>query len=211
MPLVNTLNWRYATKKFNNTKEVPEEQITNLLKGMNLAPSSLGLQPYEFIVVNDPHLQEKLREHSYDQSQVTDASHVIVIAAKKKVTKEYIHQYMARTAELRDVSIESLDGFKDMITGFVDGKTDDEIFDWTQKQCYIVLGVLMSLCADMHIDSCPMEGFNPEKYNEILELNEKNLHATLVIPVGYRAEDDEYADMIKTRHHLDEITSLHYK
>lgn len=211
MALVNTMNWRYATKKFDNQKELSEEHITDLLKGMNLAPSSLGLQPYEFIVVNDPKLQQQLREHSYNQSQISDASHVIVIAAKTKITNDYIDEYMSRTADIRGVSIENLDGFKSMITNFVDGKTDQELFTWSQKQCYIVLGTLMALCADMHIDSCPMEGFNPEKYNEILKLDEKDLYATLVIPVGYRSPNDEYADMKKSRHHLDEITSLYYK
>jgi len=210
MSLVNTLNWRYAVKKFNSEKKVSEEHITDLLKAMNLAPSSLGVQPYEFVVISNNQIQQQLLEHSYNQSQIVDASHVIVIAARKDLSQKYINDFITRTAEIRKIPTENLDGYKKMITGFAEGKSPQEIFAWAQKQCYIVLGVLMSACADMHIDSCPMEGFNPEKYNEIMGLNEQNLHATLVIPVGYRADDDEFADLKKTRHHLDEITTLHY-
>lgn len=210
MALVNTMNWRYATKKFDTEKKLNEEQITDLLKGMNLAPSSLGLQPFEFIVINDKNLQNTLREHSYDQAQVSDASHVIVIAAKKTITQTYIDDYIERTANIRNKDISELDGLRHMVNNFVSGKSDDEIFNWSQKQSYLVVGVLMALCADMHIDACPMEGFNPEKYNEILELNKRNLHATVIIPVGFRSIDDEFADKKKSRHHLDEIITLHY-
>jgi nitroreductase len=210
MSLVNILNWRYAVKKFNSEKSISEEQVTDILKGMNLAPSSLGIQPYEFIVVNNKDLQKTLQEHSYNQSQVGDASHVIVIAARKDISQHYIDDFISRTATIRKITTEDLEGYKKMIMGFVKGKDEQEILQWSQKQSYLVLGVLMALCADMHIDSCPMEGFNPEKYNELLGLNEKNLHATLLIPIGYRAEDDEYAKLKKTRHHLDEITTLHY-
>jgi nitroreductase len=210
MSLVNTLNWRYAVKKFNSEKSISEEQVTDLLKGMNLAPSSFGIQPYEFIVVSDKKIKQELLEHSYNQSQVVDASHLIVIAARKDISQEYVDDFITRTAETRTIPTENLDGYKKTIMGFVEGKDSQEILQWTQKQCYTVLGVLMSLCADMHIDSCPMEGFNPEKYNEILGLNKKNLHTTLIIPIGYRASDDEYADFKKIRHHLDEITTLHY-
>lgn len=210
MSLVNTLNWRYATKKFNPEKKIPEEQITDLLKGMNLAPSSLGLQPYEFIVIHDQEVQEKLLEHSYSQSQVTDASHVIIISAKTEVSGTYVNDFISRTAKIRKIPTEELDGYKGMINGFLSSKTPTELSIWSQKQCYTVLGVMMSLCADMKIDSCPMEGFVPEKYNEILGLDKKGLHATLVIPVGYRSEDDEYASLKKTRHSLDEIVHLDY-
>jgi len=210
MSLVNTLNWRYAVKKFNSEKSISEEQVTDLLKGMNLAPSSFGIQPYEFIVVSDKKIKQELLEHSYNQSQVVDASHLIVIAARKDISQEYVDDFITWTAETRTIPTENLDGYKKTIMGFVEGKDSQEILQWTQKQCYTVLGVLMSLCADMHIDSCPMEGFNPEKYNEILGLNKKNLHTTLIIPIGYRAGDDEYADFKKIRHHLDEITTLHY-
>ena len=210
MSLLNTLNWRYAVKKFNSEKKVSEEHITDLLKGMNLAPSSLGIQPYEFIVISDDNIKQKLLEHSYNQSQIIDSSHLIVIAARKDISETYVDDFITRTADIRTIPVVDLDGYKKMIMGFVERKDSREILRWTQKQCYIVLGVLMSLCADMHIDSCPMEGFNPEKYNEILDLDGKNLHATVIIPVGYRADDDEYADLKKTRHHLDEITTLHY-
>ncbi|MCI5051387.1 MAG: NAD(P)H-dependent oxidoreductase [Candidatus Pacebacteria bacterium] len=210
MALINHLKWRYATKQFDSSKKLDEENITELLKGMNLAPSSMGLQPFEFIVVQNEELRKQLREHSYNQPQITDASHLMVIAAKTTISKKYVEDFISRTAQLRGVSIESLQGYQDMIMGFLDGKTDDEIFTWNQKQCYIVLGILLSLCAEMKIDACPMEGFIPEKYNEILELHEDNLHATVIVALGYRSENDDYADLEKTRHHLDEITSLRY-
>lgn len=210
MSLLNTLHWRYATKKFNTEKKLTEDQITDILKGMNLAPSSLGLQPYEFIVIHDKKIQHLLADHSYGQQQITQASHIIVIAAKKEITSSYVESYLNHIAKIRKVSLESLDDYKNMILGFLEGKSHEEQLIWAQKQSYIVVGILMALCTDMHIDSCPMEGFIPEKYNEILGLSEMGLTATVVIPVGYRADDDEYASHKKVRKTLEDIVHLDY-
>jgi nitroreductase/dihydropteridine reductase len=210
MSLLNILNWRYAVKKFDSSKTIPEEKITELLKGMNLAPSSYGLQPYEFIVVNNKGIQEKLFEHSYGQEKIKQASHIIVIAAKKKITKEYIDDYINRTAEIRKQSVEELKGFRQAMIDSMEKLSPQEQLLWAQKQSYIVLGILMSLCADMHIDSCPMEGFIPGKYNEILDLDSQDLHATVVITIGERAKDDEYQFAKKVRHSLDAIVDLRY-
>ncbi len=210
MALVNTLHWRYATKQFDSGKRIDESIITDLLKGMNLAPSSYGLQPYEFVVISNKDLQEELMQASYGQVQIRDASHVIVLCAKTNITPEYIDQYVQHIAKIRSISVEDLREYRDMMIDAISQKTDAEVGVWARNQCYLVLGVLMSLCTDMHIDSCPMEGFISEKYNQILNLEEKGLHATLVIPIGYRSSEDAMQHMKKVRRELDHMTHLYY-
>ncbi|MFT7328247.1 MAG: nitroreductase [Crocinitomicaceae bacterium] len=210
MTILHKLEWRYATKKFDSEKQVSEENITELLKAMNLTASSYGLQPYEFIVIKNQELQNTLMSASYDQSQVGDASHVIVIAAKTKMTESYIEEYIAYMAELREKNIEELKGYRDMMVNTINSMTDKEYSTWAQKQCYAVLGTLLLAAADLKIDACPMEGFDNKKYNELLDLDSKNLHATLVIPVGYRSVDDDTQHDAKVRRPLTEIAKLEY-
>lgn len=210
MSLLHKLNWRYATKKMDPEKEVQESDVTELLNAMNLTASSYGLQPYEFIVIKNQELQNTLKAASYDQTQVADASHVIVIAAKTEVSVEYIESYISHMAELRKVSIEDLKGYRDMMVDTMKGMSDDERNQWAQKQCYGVMGTLLLAAADLKIDACPMEGFDNQKYNEILELDKKNLHATIVIPIGYRSSEDETQHAAKVRRPLEDIVNLEY-
>lgn len=210
MSLINTLHWRYSTKKFDPTKKIPEDQVTDLLKGINLGPSSYGLQPYELIVIHNKELQHNLVEHSFNQQQVADASHVVVIAARKNITKKYIKDYISDLAQLRKQSIDDLAGFQQMMLDTVGAWSADKQLLWAKNQSYIALGVMMSLCADMHIDSCPMEGFVSSQYNEILGLGEQGLEATLVIPIGYRSADDQMQNVKKYRKELGELVQLRY-
>lgn len=210
MSILHKLEWRYATKKFDSNKEVSESDITNILKATNLSASSSGLQPYSLIVIHNEEIKKQLREHSYNQPQITDASHIMVFAAKTEVSEEYISEYIERTEQIRNLTVGDLDGFKQNIIARVAHKSKQEISHWTQKQAYIALGTLLLAAADLKIDVCPMEGFIPEKYNEILGLNEQNLHACVIAAVGYRAHDDKLAYAKKSRKALDELVQLKY-
>ncbi|MFT6361135.1 MAG: nitroreductase/dihydropteridine reductase [Candidatus Paceibacteria bacterium] len=210
MSLLHKLEWRYATKKFDSEKKVPEEEVTELLKAMNLTASSYGLQPFEFVVVKNQDIQDQLLPVSWNQSQLSDASHVIVIAAKTNMTADYIQDYIQRIADVRKVNLEDLEGYKQMMIGGPGTWSEDQVILWSQKQCYTVLGTLLLAAADLKIDACPMEGFQPDAYDEILGLKEQGLHATLVIPIGYRSAEDSTQHDAKSRRHLDDIIELRY-
>ena len=209
--MLHRLDWRYATKEFDPEKVLEEEVVTELLKVMNLSASSYGLQPYEFIVIKNKDLQEKLVEVSFGQRQVVDASHLIVIAAKTEVDDAYIDAYIANIAKIREQKIQELEGYSQMMKGAVGSKPQSEQLIWAQKQCYIALGSLLIAAADAKIDACPMEGFDPEAYNEILGLDKEGLHATLVVPLGYRAITDGYQHLAKVRKPLGDMVQLKYK
>ena len=210
MSLEHKLQWRYATKKFDPTKKVSEEEVTELLKAMNLSASSYGLQPFEFIVIHDQSLQDSLMPVSYNQPQVRDASHIIVIAAKINIDESYIDQYINRIATIRSQDKNDLEEYKKMMLNTIGSRPPQEQLAWSQRQCYIVLGTLLLAAADMKIDACPMEGFEPDAYDDLLGLKEKGLHTTVIIPIGYRAHDDEYQHVQKSRRDLDEIVELRY-
>lgn len=209
--MLHKLQWRYATKQFDTEKKVSEEDVTTLLDAMNLAASSYGLQPYEFVVVKNQALQKQLQAVSFNQAQVADASHLIVICAKTEVTPEYIDSYIKRIAEVREVEIDSLGGYADMMKQSIGSQDPDAQLTWAQKQCYTVLGTLLLACADLKIDACPMEGFIPASYNELLGLSAQGLHATIVIPIGYRDVHDSYQHVKKVRRSLADMVHLQYE
>lgn len=210
MSLLHKLTWRYATKEYNPEAVLEEEQVTEIMKAANLAPSSYGLQPYEFFVIKDKELQAKLKEVSYGQSQVLDASHLIVIAAKKEVSDEFIDAYTKRTAELRNQPHDELKGYGDMMKKTIKNMDKASLLSWTKRQAYIPLGVLLTACADLKIDASPMEGFESEKYNELLELNERKLDATVIVALGKRSHTDSYQHAAKVRRELSDIVHLKY-
>lgn len=193
------LNWRYATKKFDANKKISQEDLNNLLESIQLTASSYGLQPYEVIVVKDPEVRKKLKAAAWDQTQVTEASHLIVLANFKSVSEQYVNTYLDNIAETRNMSREDLKGMEDMIkntTLQLDPKVQEA---WAAKQAYIVLGNLLSAAASYKIDACPMEGFDAEKFDEILGLKDRNLTSAVIAPIGYRSEDDEYQHLAKVR------------
>lgn len=193
------LNWRYATKKFNAEKEISQEDLNDLLESIQLTASSYGLQPYEVIVVKDQETREKLKAAAWDQTQVTDASHLLVFANFKSVSEEYVDTYLDNIAETRNMTREDLKGMEDMIKNTTLQLSPEVQEAWAAKQAYIALGNLLSAAANYKIDACPMEGFEAEKFDEILGLKEKNLTAAVIAPIGYRSEDDQYQDQAKVR------------
>jgi len=197
--IIDALNWRYATKKFDTTKKLNQDDMDILLEALRLSPSSFGLQPWKFIQVKNPETRMQLQENSRGQPQVTEASDLLVIAVKTNVQESDVDEYLQSIVDTQGVSIDNLDGLKNMLIGTIGARTPEQLKGWNQKQAYIAMGVLLTVCASMKIDACPMEGFDPVKYDEMLGLDKLWLTATLVIPVGYRSEDDKYANAPKVR------------
>lgn len=200
--VLEALNWRYATKGFDASKKIPADTWSALEQSLVLAPSSFGLEPWKFFVVDDAAVRAKLLEASWKQSQVVDASHLVVLAIKTGLNEADVDRSMARTSEVRNVPVESLEGFSNVIKGFMKNVPDVNV--WSAKQTYIALGQLMVSAALMGIDTCPIEGFVPAQYDEILGLPAMGYHAVVVCAVGYRLDDDKYAHLAKVRFPLEE-------
>lgn len=199
MELLQSLRWRYATKKFDPTRTVAEDQVTELLEATNLSATSYGLQPFKLVVIKNQEIQDRLIASSYGQRQVADASHVIVIAARTDVDAAYISQYVDYIESERNLDAGAMDDYKNVMIKTITGKTDEYRQQWAEKQGYIALATLLTACATMEIDACPMEGFIPSEYNEILGFDQLNLSATLVVPIGFRADDDSAQHQKKVR------------
>jgi nitroreductase len=205
MSLVDKLNWRYATKKFDPSKKLSKEQLEELLKAVQLSPSSAGLQSYKVIVVEDADIREKLREAAHGQSQLTDASQVIIFASETNLDEAYVKHYIDFVAEKRNIERENLTGYEQMLMGNVNRLTEDQRIAWSNKQTYIALGVLLTAAAEMGIDACPMEGFSAAKFDELLGLEEKHLTTAVIAAIGFRAEDDMYSKLAKVRKPEEEL------
>jgi nitroreductase/dihydropteridine reductase len=204
MNLVESLKWRYACKEFDATKKISSSDFELVLEGLVLTASSYGTQPWEFIVVENPNLREELIGASYNQAQVRDASHLIVLCRPSVIDEAFMDAYIQNICDVRDQKPEELEGFKKMLM-FVANRDDEAKANWAKNQIYIALGNLMSICADMKIDSCPMEGFVPSKVDKILGLEAMGLNSVLLCPIGYRAEVDKYSSLKKVRHPLKNV------
>ncbi len=198
--LIQQLNWRYATKKFDASRKVPQADWSVLEESLILTASSYGLQPWKFIIVTDPALKAKLRPASWNQSQVEDCSHLVVFAAKQEVTEADVDRFIARIAEVRGVTAESLAGYKGFMMGdLVNGPRHAIIGEWAARQTYIAMGNLLTSAAVLGIDACPFEGIEPANYDEILGLAGTGYATVAACPVGYRSADDKYASAPKVR------------
>lgn len=202
---IEALNWRYATKKFDENSLLPEVKIDVLKQAFNLTATSYGLQPLRLLVIQNKELQKKLKTYSFNQQQVSTASHVLVICIEDKIDKSFIEAYFKRVKHIRETPAEILDPFKDFLIGDFAEKTTEEIHSWAKNQAYLALGTLLTVCATEGIDACPMEGFEPEKYDKLLELDSRNLKSVLVLPVGKRAKDDMFSEFKKVRRPLDDV------
>ena len=204
MKSVHALKWRYAAKKFDADKLLPEEKVNILKKAFNLTATSYGLQPLKLVVVKNKKVQEELMQASYNQKQLSTASHVLVICIEKNIDRSFIQNYFKNVQDVRKTPDDILHPFKESLIGDFEQKPVDEVQVWATHQAYLVLGTLLTVCAVEEIDSCPMEGFEPVKYNQILKLDRFGLEAVLALPVGYRAEDDLFASLKKVRRPLEE-------
>jgi nitroreductase/dihydropteridine reductase len=199
MSLIEKLNWRYATKKFDHTKKLSPAQLDELLKAVHLSPSSAGLQSYKIVVVEDPATRQKLREAAYGQPQLTDASQMIIFASETNMDAAYVKKHIDHIAKTRQIGRESLEGFEQSINGNISNLTSEQKITWSHKQAYIALGVLLTAAAELGIDACPMEGFSADKFDEILGLKEKGLTTAVIAAIGFRAEDDDFSKLVKVR------------
>jgi nitroreductase len=203
---VDRLSWRYATKQFDPTKQISIENWQALEQSLVLAPSSFGLQPWKFVVVRNPDLRQQLVEHSWGQKQVAEASHLVVFAIKKNLDAAYVDRYVARMAEVQQVPVDSLQGFGNVVKGFIDKPPYPlDVDAWSTRQAYIALGQLMTTAAMLAIDTCPIEGFVPSKYDELLGLTAQGYASVVVCAVGYRAADDKYAAKPKIRFATEDV------
>jgi len=204
--LLAQLNWRYATKKFDPAKKISDSDWAALEQALILTPTSYGLQPYKFLVLTDPALRAQLVPASWGQTQPADCSHYIVFAARAQNTEADVDHYIARMAEVRGVAPESLAGFKKVLMGdVVHGARGQAALEWAARQAYIALGNFMTSAALVGVDTCPMEGFVPAKYDEILDLPTHGFRAVVACAAGYRAADDNYSSMPKVRFPASEL------
>lgn len=204
MESVRALNWRYATKKFDPARILPAEKVDILKRAFNLTATSYGLQPLKLVVIENKKLQAELKKASYNQNQIDTASHVLVICIENEIGKEFIENYFKYVQDIRKTPDDVLHPFRESLIGDFEQKPLDDIRVWATHQAYLVLGTLLTVCAVEEIDSCPMEGFEAEKYDQILELGKHNLQSVLALPVGYRANDDFFAELKKVRRPLED-------
>ncbi|MBL86065.1 MAG: NAD(P)H-dependent oxidoreductase [Winogradskyella sp.] len=196
---VENLKWRYATKKFNSSKKISNEDFETLKKAIQLTASSYGLQPYKILNIEDKEIRKKLREVSWNQPQIEDASHMIVLANITDFGDELVDDYFENVIETRNVTKEDVEDYSNTIKSTIGQLSQEQKAQWTAKQAYIVVGNLLSAAAQLRIDACPMEGFQNEEYNKILDLNSKNLNAAVVVTLGYRSEEDDTQHYEKVR------------
>jgi nitroreductase len=204
--LKGALHWRYACKKFDAAAKIAPDVWAALEEALVLAPSSYGLQPWKFIVVTDPATREKLAAASYGQRQAVDCSHFVVFAARKGYDEKDLERFVERTAEVRGVAKESIKGYADVIASSLKRAREAGYLDaWMAKQVYIALGQFMTSAALLGVDTCPMEGIDPAKFDEILGLAAKGYGTLCACAAGHRDADDKYAKALKVRFKADEV------
>ncbi|WP_066224937.1 NAD(P)H-dependent oxidoreductase [Formosa haliotis] len=199
MDIIKQLKWRYATKKFDDELEIDQEKLDVLLEAFNLTATSYGLQPVKLVVIKNKGLQNELLEASMDQKQIVQASHVLVFCIETTINNEFVENYFNRVQAVRNTPEAILQPFKNFLINDFENKKQSQIENWATKQAYLALGNMLTVCAIEGIDACPMEGFTPSEYDRILNLNEKGLKSVLVLPIGYRAKDDMFAELKKVR------------
>ncbi|MFD1550892.1 NAD(P)H-dependent oxidoreductase [Putridiphycobacter roseus] len=199
MSLIEHLRWRYATKKFNPTKKVGAGELEILKEAIRLAATSYGLQPFKVAVIDDALLKAELRKAAYNQSQISDCSHLFVFSHFTALNPQFIDDYIQLCAEKREQDHDLLKGYGNFMKTTLGNFNEQELHNWSSKQAYIGMTNLLMACAELRIDACPIEGFEAEKFNEILDLNPMDLSACVIVSIGYRASDDPDQFMKKVR------------
>jgi nitroreductase/dihydropteridine reductase len=203
------LNWRYATKKMDPSKKVPQEKLDRILEAVRLAPTSSGLQPFEVIVVTNPEVRAKLKEAGFGQGQITDGTALLVFAAWDNYTEARIDGVLELTEAVRGAKSDTLTGYFDRLKGMYLPRDEQTNFEHAARQAYIGLGLALTAAAFEEVDATPMEGFDPEKFDEILGLRARGLKSVAILPVGYRAEEGDWLKGAKkVRRPMDEFVTL---
>jgi len=196
MKLLESLQWRYATKKMNGEK-IPQDKLNTILEATKLAPSSYGLTPYQVIVVEDQEIKQQLQGACYGQTQLVDSSAVLVFATWDNITEAGVGAYMNEIATQRGMSVDMLADFSNMLNGSIKGMTEEQKQTWAQKQTYIGLGFALVAAATEEVDSTPMEGFVPAQVDEVLGLKELGLKSSVILTLGYRDAENDYLSSLK--------------
>ncbi len=204
--LIDIQNWRYATKLFKQGQTIPTDTWNAIQESLIMSPSSYGLQPWKFVIVTSPEMKKQLRPHTWNQSQVEDCSHYLVICAKEKMDETHVAKFIESTAAIRNVDRSNLAGYEKMMIGdVVKGPRGQVSFEWAARQCYIALGNFMTSCALLGVDTCPIEGFLPHEYDKVLKLEGTGYKSVVCCAAGYRNADDKYAQAKKVRFSAKEI------
>lgn len=204
--VLEALNWRYATKKFDSARKIPAEVWSVLEASLVLSPSSFGLQPWKFLIVQNPEIRAKLKDVSWGQTQPVDCSHYVVFLAQKGLCATDVDRYLARSVELRGGTVEALKAYRDIMVGSLEGAKAGGYLDvWQSRQSYIALGEFMTAAALLGVDTCPMEGLDARQYESILNVDTSKWTVLCACAAGYRAADDKYATMPKVRYANSEL------
>lgn len=204
MNYLEALNWRYSVKKFDGTK-IPADQLNSILEAGRLSVSSLGLQPYHLLVVENDETIQKLVPAFYNPSQISTCSHLIALVSKTHINREYVDNYFSHIINERGVTLEQLSSFRNNIHQFLENYTAQELESWSEKQSYILLGSLIMAAAEEEIDTCPMEGFKQDILEDVLKIDKANEKIAVVLALGYRAEDDIFQNFKKVRKPADKF------
>lgn len=204
--LISALEWRYATKKFDPSRIISQETWKALEESLRMSPSSYGLQPWRFFVIENSEVRKQLKVASWNQSQVTDASHYVVIAYQEAVGEADIRKFIETTAMVRGVELSTLDRYRKVIEGdLLTGTRSTEIVTWSQRQTYIAMGFVMLSAAMLGVDTCPMEGIDALEYDRILGLSGSGFKTVAGVALGYRHDEDKYALAKKVRYPANEV------
>ncbi|MDD5140456.1 MAG: NAD(P)H-dependent oxidoreductase [Verrucomicrobiales bacterium] len=204
--LLTALNWRYATKVFDANKKIPADVWQTLEQSLVLTPTSYGLQPYKFLVINDPAKRAELLPHSWNQHQVVDASHFVVFTARTEMKEADVDKLIKRTTDLRRLPAGALNAYRGMmLSNVVNGPRGKIAHEWATRQAYIALGNLMTCAAVLGVDACPMEGLNPPEYDKILNLAGSGYATVMACALGYRAAEDKNASLAKVRYETKDL------
>lgn len=206
---MKALNWRYAVRGFDPAKKVSDENLKTILESGRLAPSSFGMEPWHFVVVENEEVRKKLRAAGYDQPKITDASHLVVIAYRTDGEKNICNELIERTVRIQNQDASALAGLKQMLDGAITGQAHAGTLDaWMKAQAYIPFGMMIETAALLGVDAGPMEGFSADQVDEILGLKAKNLHSTTMLALGYRSSDDTSATRPKVRRSFEEVVEF---
>ncbi len=195
--IIEKLNWRYATKKYDPAKSVPADKLERILESIRLAPTTSGLQPFEVFVVTNPAIRSKIKDISYDQQQVVDCSHLLVFAAWDDMTPERVNMMFDLTNEQRGTVNEGWEAYRKQLLGMLAARGQEINFQSAAKQAYIGLGIAMVAASFEGVDCTPMEGFDPNVLDELLNLKERNLRSVVMLPLGYRAAEGDWLVNLK--------------
>ena len=210
MNLIELLTWRYATKKMDPSRTVPQDKVDRIIEAARLAPTSSGLQPFEIIAVTNPKVRARIREIAWNQAQVTDCSHLLVFAAWDNYTTERINRMFDYTNEVRSTRNEGWENYREQLLNTYPQRPPEINFQHAARQAYIAFGAAVIAAAEVNVDATPMEGFDPEKLDDILGLRARGLRSAVILPLGYRqAEGDWLVDLKKVRRpHVEFVTEV---